>query len=258
MRTLFFGATDFGYKCCEFVIENSLTEITGIFTIPESFRISYSDSLVKNYTYRDFSEIGEKYNIPVTEVTQKMSFYTDEIKSFKADFILVAGWYYKIPAEIINSVSKGCAGFHSSLLPKYRGGAPLVWALINGETETGITFFYFDEGTDTGDIIAQKKILIAEDDNIKTLTDKTTAAAFEILREFIPMIANGTAPRIKQDHSQATYYPQRKPEDGLIDWSWEPQRIKNFIRAQTKPYPGAFTIINGKKVIIWDADIEKP
>jgi len=144
---------------------------------------------------------------------------------------------------------------HASLLPKYRGGAPLVWAMINGEEKSGLTFFYLEDGVDNGDVISQKEISIEESDYISDLIDKTTAAALEIIDESIPSLAENRAPRIRQDESQATYVPQRKPEDGKIDWSWDARRIKNFIRAQSKPYPGAFTEINGKKVTIWNADI---
>ena len=146
-------------------------------------------------------------------------------------------------------------GIHALLLPDYSGGAPLVWAIINGEKKTGVTFFYFDEGVDSGDIIAQEEIDIYENDTIKTLYEKAELTGKNILIKYLPLLAVNQAPRIKQDESKRRIFPQRKPSDGEIDWNWESKRIKNFIRAQTKPYPGAFTLINNKKIIIWDADI---
>lgn len=255
MRIIFFGATELGKTCCKSIIDKNLAEVAAIFTIPVEFNISYSNKPVKNVNFADFHELGNQYNIPVFEVTDKINSYREEIEKFKPDFLLVIGWYYMIPKTIREIAPKGCAGVHASLLPKYRGGAPLVWAIINGEKETGVTFFYFDEGVDSGDIIAQIKFTIDEQDTIKNLLQKTELHTFELIAEFIPKIECGTAPRIKQNKSQATIYKQRSPEDGQIDWSLDIKQIKNFIRAQTKPYPGAFTFINGKKITIWDADV---
>ena len=123
-----------------------------------------------------------------------------------------------------------------------------IWGL-------GVSFFYFSAGVDEGDIIAQQAFNIEEGDSIKEVLEKAKSASLQVLKDYIPRIAMGTAPRLKQDHSKATVYPKRSPEDGLINWDWDLLRIKNFIRAQTKPYPGAFTYINGKKIILWDADI---
>jgi methionyl-tRNA formyltransferase len=255
MRIAFFGATGLGYDCCRHIIEKNLAEVSAIFTTPKIFSISYSEKPVTNVNFADFHELGNQYGIPVIEVTGKMNSYTESVRQYHPDFLLVVGWYYMIPKSIRDIAPKGCAGFHASLLPKYRGGAPLVWAMINGEKETGITFFYFDDGIDSGDIIAQKKFSIGENETIKDLLKKTTLHTLEITEEFIPRIDRGNAPRTKQDESLATYVPQRKPDDGEINWTWNTERIKNFIRAQTKPYPGAFTLINGKKITIWEADI---
>jgi len=131
----------------------------------------------------------------------------------------------------------------------------LVWALINGEHKTGITFFYFSDGVDNGDIIGQKEILIDENETIKTLLTKVEIESKFLLLEYIPLIAADKVKAGVQDESKATYYPKRSPEDGLIDWKKSPEEISRFIRAQTKPYPGAYTIIDNKKVILWDATI---
>jgi methionyl-tRNA formyltransferase len=184
-----------------------------------------------------------------------MGKYTGTVMDIKPDLILAIGWYYMIPDQMMKLAGKGAIGIHGSLLPKYRGNAPFVWAMINGEKETGISLFYFEKGIDEGDIIAQKKIPIGEKETIRDILNKARGSSVEILLEYLPKIADGTAPRIPQDNSQATLFPKRTPDDGLIDWSWDAKRIHDFIRAQTKPYPGAFTYINNKKVIIWDAEI---
>jgi methionyl-tRNA formyltransferase len=257
MRIVFLGATELGFTCCKLIIEKKLADVACIFTIPREFKISYSKTLVKNATFKDFRYFNSTYGIPVIDITEKMGAYKDEIEKYKPDLILAIGWYYLIPKSIRDIAPKGCIGMHGSLLPKYRGGAPLVWAIINGEKETGISLFYLEDGIDAGDIIAQEKIIIEPEDTIKTLIDKMTGYSLLIIEKYLPMIADGTAPRINQDNSKATLVPQRKPDDGLIDWNWDAEKIKNFIRAQTKPYPGAFTIFNGKKITIWDADIEE-
>lgn len=255
MRIVFFGASELGYKCCEMLI-NRGHNVVGIFTIPKTFSISYSkDKPITNVLHKDFQSLGEEYRIPVYSVEGNMASYYEKIKSLNPDFLLVIGWYYMIPKSIREIATKGCAGIHASLLPKYRGGAPLVWAIINGEKDTGISFFYFEDGVDDGDIIAQRSFPIEDNDTIADLLKKVEYSSLAVLEEYVPLIGQGKATRITQNNSLATYVPQRKPEDGEINWDWEPDRIKNFIRAQTKPYPGAYTVINRKKIIIWDADI---
>lgn len=257
MRIVFFGATELGSKCCRLIIEKKLADVTGIFTIPREFNISYSEEPVKNVNFADMHSLGKEFDIPVITVTEKIKEYHSKIESFKPDLIVVIGWYYMIPASIRKLAPLGAVGIHASLLPKYRGGAPLVWAIINGEKESGISLFYLDDGVDTGDVIAQAKLLIEDNDKIGTVIEKIIPLSLQMLEEYIPMIGSGTAPRIKQAEDEATIYPQRSPEDGVIDWEQSPEQIRNFIRAQSKPYPGAFTIINKKKVTLWDADIKK-
>jgi methionyl-tRNA formyltransferase len=258
MRIAFFGASKLGYECCKALLEAG-HNIVVAYTIPETFSIKYSSdaqrTTVTNSLYVDFGQLKDQYNIPVEVISTKMSDYVDNFSAYQVDFILAIGWYYMIPSSMIKQATKGAAGIHGSLLPKYRGNAPFVWAIINGETETGISFFYFDDGVDTGDIIAQSEIAIGPDDTIAHILERAEIASKKILLEYVPKIADGSAPRLVQDHSKATSYPKRTPQDGLIDWTWVPKQIKDFIRAQTAPYPGAFTIIGGKKVTIWSADI---
>ena len=251
------GASDLGYTCCKAVIDAG-NEVVGIFTIPQNFSIKYKDQkdrvTVNNYLFRDFKDF-ETDNRKVIIVEDKMSTYLEQLKNLKPDLILVIGWYFMIPDQMIQLAVKGTIGIHGSLLPKYRGNAPFVWAMINGESETGISLFYFEKGVDEGDIIAQEKFPIVETDTILNILEKAKKASVKLLIDYLPRIADGTAPKIPQDHSQATIFPKRTPEDGLIDWNWDAKKIRNFIKAQTRPYPGAFTIINKKKIILWDADI---
>ncbi len=258
MRIVFFGASDLGFECCEAILKAG-HDVVGIFTIPQEFSIKYKDSKertsVKNVLYRDFHSLAKEYAIPIVEITEKMSEYQSNLTEMHPDFIIAIGWYYMLPESMIACAAKGAAGIHGSLLPKYRGNAPFVWAIINGETITGVSFFYFEKGIDEGDIIAQESFAIEAEDEIGNILEKAKKASIKILLEYLPLIEKDMAPKMVQSNIGATYYPKRVPEDGLIDWSWDVVTLKNFIRAQTKPYPGAFTVLNGKKVTMWQAEI---
>jgi len=259
MRVVLLSSTVFGYRCLkEGILSTPSVQLKGILTTPKQIEISYSEKPVEIKTHVDFSDLAEQAGCDVVTLRSKITSaaYLEHIVRWQPDLLLALGWYYMIPRKVRESVPLGCAGIHASLLPKYRGGAPIPWAIINGETETGITLFYFSDGVDNGDIIAQESFLIEEDDTCATLYEKATRTSVDVLREYLPRIASGTAPRIPQDESEATYVLQRKPEDGLIDWSWDAKRIRNFIRAQTHPYPGAFCLMpSGETLRIWKAKV---
>lgn len=257
MKIIFLGCTKFSEALLDTLLTMNHINVAAIFTIPREFTISYSDRKVVNSNFADLSILAEKNNIPLYLVDsiegKRLIDYEEIIISIKPDVILALGWYYMIPKRIRNIAKLGAWGIHASLLPNYAGGAPLVWAIINGEKETGVTLFVLDDGVDDGDIIEQEKILIDENDTIKEVYDKAIIASRSILLKVFDK--NYKISFKTQDKNKLKIYPQRKPEDGLIDWSKSPKEIKDFIRAQTRPYPGAYTIIGDKKVIIWDADI---
>lgn len=255
-RVVFFGATALGHACCRALLERGV-KIAGIVTIPSTFSISYARNGVTNATHQSFDDLARKYRLPIISIDSGMGApeLGQTIASWRPDLGIVIGWYYMIPHRIRDLFTLGIAGVHASMLPKYRGGAPLVWAIINGEQSTGVSLFYFDGGVDTGDLVAQSKIRIGPDDTIATVYKRASASSVRLVSRYVPLMLKGTAPRRQQDHALATTFPQRSPKDGLIDWTQSPARIRNFIRAQTKPYPGAFTHIQGKRVTIWSADI---
>lgn len=169
------------------------------------------------------------------------------------DLLLVVGWTQLLKADLLRVPKLACLGFHASLLPKSRGRAPVNWALINGETETGNTMIILEPEADSGDIVAQRTIPITEEDDCKTIYQKVGETEIEMLDEVLPIIRSGALPRRKQDDSQATVMPRRRPEDGLIDWNRATREIYNWVRALTDPYPGAFSFLNGDRVWIWTA-----
>jgi methionyl-tRNA formyltransferase len=178
-----------------------------------------------------------------------------KVRSWRPDFILVAGWYHMVPASVRQMAPT--AGLHASLLPDYSGGAPLVWAIINGERQTGITLFLMDDGVDTGPIIGQAAEPIHPDDTIATLYARIEQRGVELLREHLPRIARGEATFTAQDESRRRVTPQRSPADGEIDWAAPARRVYDFVRAQTRPYPGAFTHLAGEQVVVWRARLSE-
>ncbi len=259
MKIIFFGATKFSEELLDHLLENNIKPIC-LFTIPEEFSISYSETKVKNYNYSDINKIAVRNNIPCyyidsSEHEKITNDYFELINKLKPDLILILGWYYFVPKKIRDIAPHGAWGIHASLLPSYAGGAPLVWAMINGEKETGVTLFKLDDGIDDGDIIAQNKIVIEFHDTIKEVYDKVILDSKKILLNAIINIDNIKFK--KQNKDQLTIYPQRKPDDGEIDFERSSMEIYNFIRAQSFPYPGAFfRTVDGKKIIIEKAKIQ--
>lgn len=169
------------------------------------------------------------------------------------DLIFVISWRYLIPITLAEKSRLGCIVFHDSLLPRYRGFAPTVWAMVNGENQTGVTMFHLAEAMDAGDIIDQVAIQIGSDDTIREVMDKVTEAYLYLLEKNLPLIKTGRAPRKPQDQSLATYTCKRMPKDNEIDWSATTDAVYNLIRAVTRPYPGAFTWYNNRKLTVWSA-----
>jgi methionyl-tRNA formyltransferase len=255
MKMVFIGASGFGLRCLKKVLTLPCCQVTGIVTNPANFVISYRPEGVINVLHVDFRPFAEEHGIPVHVMLGGMNSpeLAETIKEWAPDFILVVGWYHMIP-KVIRALAP-TAGLHASLLPDYSGGAPLVWAIINGEEKAGISFFMMAEGVDNGDLIGQKAVPIRLNDNIRTLYAQIEQAGLELLAENLPKIAQNQCQPTPQDERKRRIMPQRRPEDGLIDWQWSAWQLYNFIRAQTRPYPGAFAFFKGHKVTIWEAKL---
>jgi methionyl-tRNA formyltransferase len=193
-------------------------------------------------------------NIPVQKASQiNAPDSVAWIRSLEPDILLVIGWTQLLSPELLGVPRIACLGFHASLLPKYRGRAPINWALIHGEKQTGNTMMVLAPGADEGDIVAQRVIDISEVDDCKTLYEKVSLTECDMLAEILPLIRQGKMPRRKQNSAEATVMPRRRPEDGWIDWSWPSRRLYDWVRALTEPYPGAFTFSSGRKISVWKA-----
>lgn len=221
--------------------------IVGLFTL-ESDRLAQMSGGV------DMAGIAQAARIPLRKGTNVNSVdAADWFRMLNPDVMLVIGWTQLVKAEILSIPRVACLGFHASLLPKYRGRAPINWALIHGETETGNTMMVLEPGADEGDIVSQRRIPITDEDDCATLYEKVSQTECDMLDEVLPLIREGKLPRLKQNSHEATVMPKRKPEDGLLDWGWSAKRLHNWVRALTYPYPGAFTYHSGKKITIWTA-----
>ena len=254
LRILFIGASKFGFKVLDEISKTKSTNIVGIISAPQNFRISYSKTKVRNFLFHDFETFSRERKIPFALLKDKMD--DEELFSFAKNSTRhhCSCWLVSHDPQKWRDLAD-CYGLHASLLPKYSGGAPLVWAIINDEKRTGITLFQMDSGVDSGKIVSQKVVKISPKETISTLYNKIEKSALEIISEALPMFYEGKITLISQDHSKRTVFPQRNPQDGKIDWSENSRYIERFIRAQTRPYPGAYTKINGKKLIIWKSKI---
>lgn len=243
-KVLFMGSKNIGLSCLQTVHGLRPGAISTVLTIDDSkeptgvldqFRDFAAESSLPLYVVRDRQESARL----IAEASPRLC--------------LVVGWYWLLTPRILGLAPEGFYGLHSSLLPRYRGGSPLVWAILNGERETGITFFRFDAGMDTGPVCAQKRVEILPDDYMADVLAKINRSALKILEENYIALLDGKAVLTPQTDTGATYCAQRREEDGLINWSWRQLDVYNFIRCQSHPYPGAFTTLSGAKIRIWRA-----
>lgn len=181
--------------------------------------------------------------------------WVERIRAMAPEVIFSFYYRHLLSPDVLALAPKGAFNLHGSLLPRYRGRAPLNWALVNGETETGVTLHRMVAKADAGAILAQKKVAIDNDDTALSLHHKLKAATKSLLSEVLPAIANGTAIEIEQDHAKATTVGRRTPEDGRIDWQKPARDIHNLIRAVTQPWPGAFSHAGTTKFIVWQAKV---
>ena len=194
-------------------------------------------------------------NIPFFKGNPRSGRGYEFIKNISVDVIASINYLFLIESDIINHSTQFTFNIHGSLLPKYRGRTPHVWAIINNEKETGITAHLIDEGCDTGDIISQIKIPINEIETGAEILDKFKLEYYNLILDVFKKLNSGKLELIKQDEQLSTYFGKRTPKDGRINWNWQKERIINWIRAQASPYPGAFSFVNNQKLIIDEVEL---
>lgn len=179
---------------------------------------------------------------------------TEAMKDLSPDVCLCVGWTSLIPERVLDIPTKAFLGIHAGMLPKDRGGAPVNWQVIRGDDHVGVSVFEFVEEVDAGDVHAQTTVPIEHRDDIRTVYDRVKVAMIDLLDDVIPPIERENASPRPQIRSEATYLPQRKPDDGLIDWSNGETDQYNWIRALSDPYPGAFTFYEQERLFVWTAE----
>ncbi len=233
-----------GYRCIEELLRQG-AEIAMIFT--------HEDSPGEQIWFESVRTLAEREGIPwrTSDINEPEN--VDLVRSIAPDFIF--SFYYRnmIKPAVLEIPRRGALNLHGSYLPKYRGRVPVNWVVINGETETGASLHYMVEKPDAGDIVDQEKVPILFTDNAFDVFTKVTDAAVQVIARAWPRLAAGTAARIPMDLKAGGYFGGRKPADGLIDWSKPAVAIYNLVRGVTHPYPGAFTHLGGKKVLVWCA-----
>jgi methionyl-tRNA formyltransferase len=242
---LVFAYHNVGYECLDVLVRRG-ENIVGVFT--------HEDNPKEEIWFKSVAVLARAHSIPVhMPESVNTPEWTEKIRGMRPDIIL--SFYYRnmISEKVLSIPSLGAYNMHGSLLPRYRGRVPINWAVLHGERETGATLHHMVKRADAGDIVDQEEVPIGPDDTAFDVFNKVTIAARKVLERQIDAIKAGTAPRIRQDESQATYFSGRRPEDGRIDWTQSAERIYNLIRAVTHPYPGAFTEFNGQRFFIWQA-----
>ena len=247
MKVLFIGSTKRGYLALKALAETDAS-ITGI--------ISLLQDEHENERYEEkIKDFANYTNVPLCETKwMKDQDYAKLILTqFKPDIAFVVGCRILIHKDIYTIPRYGTLAVHDSLLPEYRGFAPLNWSLINGEDHSGVTLFYLNERMDGGDIVAQKRIPIEPDDTAPVVYERVCKATVDVVIEGFAKLWEGKPSRIKQDYSLGSFTCSRVPADGFIDWSNSTTTIYNQVRALAYPYPGAFTYFNVNKLTVWRA-----
>lgn len=186
--------------------------------------------------------------------TTKDEAFIGEVKRMSPDLIVVAAYGRMLTRDLLDIPPLGCINVHASLLPKYRGAAPIQWAIVKGERKTGITIMKMDEGMDTGDILLAQEVEIGDEDTAQSLHDRLAQVGASLIIKAMDQLDKGTLRPIPQDHSEASYAPPLKKEDALIDWSQDGREIFNRIRG-FNPWPGAFTYLKGLRLKVFSGEI---
>lgn len=249
MRIVFMGTPDFSVPVLETLIEAG-HEIAGVVTQPDKPRGRGKSVLmppVKEKALERGLTVFQPLKVRALE-------FVEVLKDLKPDVMVVVAFGQILPKEVLEIPPKGCINIHASLLPKYRGAAPIQWAIIDGEKETGITTMMMDEGLDTGDMLEKTVVPIEEDETGDSLHDKLSAAGARLIVSTLEKIEYGTAVRTPQTDHGTCYARMLKKDMGDIDWAMDADAIERLIRGLNS-WPGTYTRWNGKTLKIWKADV---
>jgi|TARA_B100002003_G_C14151385_1_gene553804 methionyl-tRNA formyltransferase len=251
-KIVFVSHNYFGASCLKEILRLLSTELKGMGKVELIIAREYNPN-ISDYS-SEFKHISREYGSDLME-TGDINSLKEEIASRKPDFIFVFGWSQIIDSEILSIPKVGILGTHPSLLPKNRGSAAIPWQILNEEKLSGVTLFFLNEKVDSGDIIAQEKFALKADETAESFYEKVIDAGKKIIQNNLKVLLLGKYSRIQQNNYHATYLSRRTPGDGFIDWSRDRRSIYKLIHAVGKPYPGAYTHYDYKKIIVLEAEI---
>ena len=247
MRTVWVSFDTIGRDCLE-AASDAGAEIVGVVTLPGPIDPNRSGQCA-------FDDVAARLGAVLHETRDINAEDTlAAVGELEPELVFVVGWSQLVRDPFIELASEGVFGMHPTLLPRHRGRAPIPWAILTGLARTGVTLFEIVDATaDSGAIVGQREVEISPDETATTLFARIADAHVELVRALVPQLLARTAPRIPQDPSRASSWPKRSPADGIIDWETRAPYLYDWVRAQTRPYPGAFTFLGDEKVIVWGA-----
>lgn len=246
MDIVFMGTPDFAVPCLKKLVENKYN-VKCVVTQPDKPK-----GRGQKLTPPPVKEYAQEHSIEVLQPqkVKKNDEFLNRIVELAPDVIIVVAYGKILPASILRIPKQGCINVHASLLPKYRGAAPIQWSVINGEKTTGVTTMFMDEGMDTGDMILKMETPILENEDVGTVHDRLSDIGAEALIKTLEMLSEGALPREKQDESLATYAPMIEKTMGEINWKKSSEEIKNLVRG-LNPWPGTYTFIKSERIRIY-------
>ena len=245
MRVVFVTHNELGLACLEELADLD-ADLQAVYTRPE--RAGIADQT-------DLAAFADGHGVPLHRVESvNADAVKTEMREYDPELLFVVGWSRLVDSEVLEIPSVAALGMHPAPLPRGRGRAPLAWSIIKGLDETALSFFHLVEAADAGDLVGQEPLPIEIEDDAASLYGKMVEAGRTLIRTHYPEFEAGEVPRKPQDDSRATWWPKRDPHHGLIDWTEPPQRVYDWIRGQTRPYPGAFSYLDGQKVTVWAAN----
>jgi methionyl-tRNA formyltransferase len=249
MRIVFMGTPDFAVPSLRALLEGGY-DVAAVVTQPDRPR-----GRKRELTPPPVKSFALEHGLPVLQPERlRAADAVEAVAAYRPDLIVTAAYGQILPKAVLELPRLGCVNVHGSLLPKYRGGAPIQRCVINGEKVTGVTLMYMAEGLDTGDMIARVEVPITDEDTAGTMFGKLSAAGAELLAQWLPKLADGTAPRVPQNDAEATYAPNLTREDERIDWSGTARAVFNRVRG-LNPMAGGFTFWNGEVFKVWSCRV---
>lgn len=249
MKIVFMGTPDFAVPVLEALLRDG-QQVSLVVTQPDRAR-GRGREVLKT----PVKQCAEKWGIPVFQPERvKRPEAVQRLREEHAEMIVVAAFGQILSQEILDLPRYGCINVHASLLPKYRGAAPIQWAVINGERESGVTIMQMDAGLDTGDILAQEKVILAPKETGESLYQRLSALGGELLIKTLPSIVDGSAVHIAQRNEESCYAGMLKREMGNLVWEESAAKLERLIRGLNS-WPGAYTFLRGKTLKLWDADV---